>query len=88
MKAIVTTYHGPTLHKPARVSADDGDGNRLSISYDDSLDREQNHWAACSELCLKMRWHGKLQSGEQLRGGRVVCVVWVWVQLEHTVGIV
>jgi len=34
MKAILTTYKGPTHTKPARIIATDGDGNKAEIKPD------------------------------------------------------
>jgi hypothetical protein len=56
-QAIVTTYHGPTNHSGARVTAKAWAG-RVSVSYDHSLTGEQNHHAAAKALVDKLKWKG------------------------------
>lgn len=56
MKAITTKYHGPTNTRGSRISASDLDKNRVSLSYDDALNSEENHDAAAKALCIKMNW--------------------------------
>ncbi len=46
MKAIRTKYFGPTDTRGARFQADDGEGNRVTVSYDYALDSGANHGAA------------------------------------------
>lgn len=58
MKAIETHYVGPTDFKGARIVANDGDGNRVSISYPHELSGEEVHRAAAVALCDKMGWAG------------------------------
>ncbi len=56
MKAIRTKYFGPTNTKGARFQADDGDGNRVTVSYDYDLNSGANHEVAALALCTKMKW--------------------------------
>ena len=63
MKAITTKYHGPTNTKGSRISADDGDGNRVTISYPYELSGEACHRKAADALCAKMGWTGTLAAG-------------------------
>ena len=64
-KAIETHYRGPTDFKGSRIIADDGDGNRVTISYPYELSGEDVHRAAAAALCKKMGWAG----AETLVGG-------------------
>ena len=79
MKAIVTKYHGPTNTRGARISADDGDGNRATISANGSMRPEDNHFRAAEALCLKMGWAGKL-----VRGSLPTGYVFVWLDGRDT----
>lgn len=63
MKAIVTRYKGPTNYRGARIIADDGDGNRLTISYPYELSGEAVHRKAAEALRDKMGWRGELLGG-------------------------
>ena len=63
MKAIKTKYHGPTNTKGARISADDGDGHKITISYPCELNIDAAHQKAASELCSKIGWSGELTPG-------------------------
>ena len=73
MKAITTTYHGPTDTRGSRITASDGDGNRITVPYDHALNGAGNHRAACLALCAKLGWHGELVGGHTRTG-----MVWVW----------
>lgn len=79
MKAISTTYHGPGNVKGARISASDGDGNRVSINYPDEATRDDAHWLAAEALCRKMGWSGTLAEGTVMLGGRETGCVFVWL---------
>lgn len=70
MKAIETKYLGPTDFKGSRIVADDGDGNRVTISYPYELSGEEVHRAAAVALCEKMGWSGAdtLVGGSTKRG--------------------
>lgn len=68
MKAITTTYHGPTNTRGARVIADDGDGNRVTVPYDSARNRDANHRHAAAALCHKLQWIGTLVQGETKEG--------------------
>jgi len=63
MKAIITKYHGPTDYKGSRITASDGDGNRITISYPCELSGEAVHRKAAEALCEKMGWTGSLVGG-------------------------
>lgn len=65
MKAIKTTYHGPTNFRQSRIvaSAEPHKVNRISLPYDHELDAVDNHEAAAAALCTKMGWTGELRSG-------------------------
>lgn len=70
MKAIVTKYHGPTNTRGSRISAQDSDGNRISIPYPHELNGDDCHALAAAALCRKMGWPGELIGG----GTRTGCV--------------
>jgi hypothetical protein len=56
MKAIMTKFHGPTNTKGSRISASDGDGNRVIISKSFDWNQEDGHKQAIFALCDKMGW--------------------------------
>lgn len=58
MKAIQVKYLGPTNVRGSRLKASDGDGNSVTISYDDSLSRDEAYRSAAVALCAKMHWAG------------------------------
>lgn len=69
LKAIETTYHGPTNTRGARLSATDSDRNRVSISYPhDAQHQADAHLAAARALCARMGWTGTLAGGATRRG--------------------
>lgn len=70
MKAITTKYRGPTNTRGARITATDGDGNHVSISYPYELSGVSVHASAALALCRKMNWHGEIIGGGT-RGGYV-----------------
>ena len=73
MKAIKTRYWGPTDTLGARIKADDGDGNRITLPYNHALNVAQTHAEAAVALCQKMGWHGTLIQGSIPSG-----YVFVW----------
>lgn len=79
MKAITTKYHGPTNTRGLRISATDGDGNRVSVPYNYSLSGELVHREAVYALCAKVGWSGELVSGS-IKGG----YVYVWTRTGDT----
>jgi hypothetical protein len=56
MKAIQTTFHGPTDTRGSRITATAG-SNRVTLSYDHALDADENHDAAALALCEKLGWN-------------------------------
>lgn len=52
MFAIVTKYCGPTNFKGSRITASH-DGKRITVSYDSSLNSEDNHRAAAEAFRAK-----------------------------------
>jgi len=69
MRAIITKYHGPTNTRGSRITADAGDGVRLTIPYPYELSGEAVHRKAAEALCEKMKWEGKLVAGGLPKGG-------------------
>lgn len=63
MKAIRTRYHGPSNVKGSRISATDGDRNKIVQSYDSALNSEDAHRKAAYALRDKMKWKGELIGG-------------------------
>lgn len=63
MKAIKTTYKGPTNNKGSRIIASDEDKNKITIPYPHELSGMDCHAKAAVALCLKMGWTGKLIGG-------------------------
>ena len=78
MKAITTRYHGPTDTKGARISATDGDGNRVSIPYPHHLDTIAAHQLAAKKLIHKQWWWGQYVTGWAAGGYVHVPVMDVW----------
>ncbi len=68
MKAITTTFRGPTDTKSARVFARDMDGNRANVPYQYIGNTEDAHRLAAEALCRKMDWYGHLVGGETKTG--------------------
>jgi hypothetical protein len=63
-KAIRTRYVPCTNTKPSRIVAQDGDGHRVSVSYDDALTSDDAHRLAAQKLMDKMQWnHHDLHAG-------------------------
>ena len=73
-KAIRTRYAGPTETKGSRIIADDGDGNRITISMDCARSSEDAHREAAHALADKMEWPGTLVVGWYKNDG-----YWVFV---------
>lgn len=71
MKAISTRYVGPTNTRGARIVADDGDGNRVSVSFD--YGAPNPHIVAAYALAEKMKLVGLLIEGFTKTGR-----VYVW----------
>lgn len=61
--AITTKFVGPTNVRGSRVVADAGDKRRLIVSWDHSLNSENNHRAAALALRDKLGWTGDLVGG-------------------------
>ena len=71
MKAITTRFIPCSNTRGSRVAAFDGDGNRVVLSKDDSLKRDDTHRRAAVALCRKMGWSGTLVQGWLRRGEEV-----------------
>ena len=63
MKAIRVHYQGPTDYKGSRIIADDGDGNKVTIPYDHSLNLDELYQKAAYALRDKMQWKGEMIGG-------------------------
>lgn len=76
-KIIQTKYIGPANTRGSRIRAGDGDGNSVTISYDDALSSEKNHGRAAADLLAKMGWTGTYVGGHLLKAGKMGTMVWV-----------
>lgn len=56
MKAIQTRYLGATNFRGSRVKAYTEGGNSVTVSYDDSVSRDDAHDQAAIALCKKLGW--------------------------------
>lgn len=63
MKAIRTRYSGPTDTRGSRITATDGDGNRVTISYSTAEDQGDPHEYVAYKLMEKMGWECELVGG-------------------------
>jgi hypothetical protein len=78
MKAITTTYHGPTNSHGSRIIArDTSDGHSVRIPYDHSLNSDGNHRKAAKQLLNKLGWYGTLATGS-VKGAEVHVFVDEW----------
>ena len=81
MKAILTKYvYGKS--GTGRYVASDGDGNRVSVQCDHTLNSDDNHKAAAQALCAKKGWTGYLVSGDTKTG---MVFVWLTPDARHLV---
>lgn len=62
-KAIRTRYSGPTDTRGSRITADDGDGNRISLSREFDNTVNGSHRTAAYALMDKMGWTGAIVGG-------------------------
>jgi predicted RNA binding protein YcfA (HicA-like mRNA interferase family) len=74
MKAITTTYHGPTYSRGSRIVASEPDGKRITVSYNAALNSDKNHAAAAIALLERLGWTGTLQGGST-KAGMVWCFI-------------
>lgn len=74
MQAILTKFLGPTNHRGPRVKASCEAGS-IIVSWDDALDSDGNHDAACRALALKLSWFGTWLGGglPDTTGNAYVC---------------
>ena len=71
MTAITTIYCGATDYRGARITATDGDGNRITVPYPhEEHTGEAAHAVAALALCRQLGWSGTLIGGA-LRHGYV-----------------
>ena len=63
MKAISTTFKGPTDTRGARIIAREPDGKRLTLPYPHELNSEAAHRAAAEALRDRLEWKGELVAG-------------------------
>lgn len=63
MQAIVTKYYGATNTKPSKIVAKSASGLKVSVSYDDEYNADDNHKRAAQKLCDKYNWPCELIGG-------------------------
>jgi len=73
MKAIRTTYLGPTNTKPGRIKASTGEQS-IIVSYSHDLTSSDEHGRAARKLADKFKWKGELIGGGFPDGS----MVWVF----------
>jgi hypothetical protein len=62
MQAIPTRYYGPTNFKGSCIRAK-CEATSIRMSYDHSVNIEENHKKACTLLMQKMGWHRSMVGG-------------------------
>ena len=67
MQAITTKYVGATSYKPSRVKAT-AEAGSITLSWDSSLDENENYAAACRALADKWEWGGDWVGGGTAQG--------------------
>lgn len=68
MQAIITKYLCPTNHRGSRIKASCQAGS-LTIPWDNGLDIDGNHDAACASLLTALGWPAGRWVGGGLPGG-------------------
>jgi hypothetical protein len=63
MKAIVTTYHGPTEKRGSRITAKAEGVHSLTVAYDYALDDDAIHHDAAVALATREGWGDALATG-------------------------
>lgn len=58
LKAITTTFKGPTDRLDPRIVAS-CEGGRKTMTWEDALDVKANHERAAMQLAEKLKWHGR-----------------------------
>ncbi len=74
MKAIITKPIASTANNPLRIQAQDYDGNKLLIPFNDSLTFESNHLVAAERFIKHLGLHG-IVSGAPTEKGQVSWVI-------------
>ena len=74
MQAIRTVYHGPTDHRPSRITATCAAGS-VTIPYSYDTDDVGVHRLAAVALIRKLKWHGTFTSGGLKDGSCVFCFI-------------
>ncbi len=75
LKAITTTYHGPTDYSGSRITAR-CEARRITVPYDHGLSADDNHIEAARGLRDLVGWPGAMVGGA-LPGGRGYAFVFV-----------
>jgi len=73
MQAIQTTYFEATNFKGSRIKAE-CQARKIFVSWDYSLDIEDNHKSACQQLLDLLEWNNMFFTG-QLKDGSYVHVI-------------
>lgn len=77
-QAIVTKYLGPTNARGSRVKAS-AEAGSLTLSWNDSLNSDQNHARAAQALAKRFGWHGNWY------GGAIPGIAYAWVLASNAV---
>lgn len=77
MTQAITTYYLPcTNTRGSRICAKSAAGHKLTLSWDDEINADANHAAACQALLKKLGWRGRYIAGGLAEGSTVwVCDV-------------
>jgi len=67
LQAILTKYHGPSNTRGSYMSAK-CEALSIRVSYDDALNLDENHVAACDELCRRMDEQSAKKYGSTMPG--------------------
>lgn len=73
-QAIVTSYHGPTDNRGARIKATSASGVSVTVGYD--YGHKNPHEVAIATLLKKLNWGGRWVSGGWKNGQQI------WVNVE------
>ncbi len=58
MKAIKTKPIQSTSKNPLRIQAQDKDGNKIHVPFDESLSEKANHLIGAERFAKHMEWNG------------------------------
>ena len=69
MQTISTKYLGATNSKPSSIIAkNSGASQKITLSYDQAWNVDQNHMRAAQELMTRLQWPGRMVGGHTKDG--------------------